>query len=474
MSTTLTNKNVIFVAGLGGIGLDTSKELVKRDLKNLVILDRIDNPAAIAELKAINPKVTVSFYPYDVTVPIAETTKLLKTIFAKLKTVDILINGAGILDDHEIERTIAVNYTGLVNTTTAIMDFWDKRKGGPGGIICNIGSVTGFNAIYQVPVYSGTKAAVVNFTSSLAKLAPITGVTAYTVNPGITRTTLVHKFNSWLDVEPQVAEKLLAHPTQPTLACAENFVKAIELNQNGAIWKLDLGTLEPIQSRRKRERMFDLTGKHVCYVADCGGIALETSKILMTKNIAKLAILQSVENPQAIAQLQSIKPSTQIFFWTYDVTMAREEMKQYFDEVMVQMDYIDVLINGATLCDENNIAATINTNLTGMMNTDPLYYSQNGVAVIAVCCGPTRVFVDRELKAFLEYGQSFADRLRRAPCQPTSVCGQNIVSAIERSENGQIWIADKGGLELVKLHWYWHMADQFVHYMQSNDEEDQD
>lgn len=32
--------------------------------------------------------------------------------------------------------------------------------------------------------------------------------------------------------------------------------------------------------------MFDLTGKHVCYVADCGGIALETSKVLMTKNIA--------------------------------------------------------------------------------------------------------------------------------------------------------------------------------------------
>lgn len=44
-------------------------------------------------------------------------------------------------------------------------------------------------------------------------------------------------------------------------------------------------------------------------------------------------------------------------------------MKQYFDEVMVQMDYIDVLINGATLCDEQDIDATVNTNLTGMMNT---------------------------------------------------------------------------------------------------------
>ncbi|XP_026843515.1 mitochondrial-processing peptidase subunit alpha-like [Drosophila persimilis] len=243
----LTDKNVVFVAGLGGIGMDTSRELVKRDLKNLVILDRIENPEAICELKELNPKVKVSFYPYDVTVPLKETTKLLKTVFAKIKTVDVLINGAGILDDHQIERTVAVNYTGLVNTTTAIMEFWDKRECGPGGIICNIGSVTGFNAIYQVPVYSGTKAGVVNFTSSLAKLAPITGVTAYTVNPGITKTTLVNKFNSWLDVEPEVAKKLLGPPNQTSQQCAANFVKAIELNQNGAIWKLDLGTLEPIK-----------------------------------------------------------------------------------------------------------------------------------------------------------------------------------------------------------------------------------
>nr|CAA73700.1 alcohol dehydrogenase [Drosophila funebris]CAA73701.1 alcohol dehydrogenase [Drosophila funebris]CAC22298.1 alcohol dehydrogenase [Drosophila funebris] len=242
----IANKNIIFVAALGGIGLDTSREIVKQGPKNFVVLDRIDNPKAIAELKALNPKVTVTFYPYDVTVPLAETTKLLKTIFAKLKTIDLLINGAGILDDHQIERTIAINFTGLVNTTTAIMEFWDKRKGGPGGIIANICSVTGFNAIYQVPVYSASKAAVVSFTSSLAKLTPITGVTAYSINPGITKTPLTHHFNSWLDVEPRVAELLDEHPTQTTTQCAQNFVKAIEANQNGAIWKLDVGRLDPI------------------------------------------------------------------------------------------------------------------------------------------------------------------------------------------------------------------------------------
>nr|P25988.1 RecName: Full=Alcohol dehydrogenase [Scaptomyza albovittata]AAA29953.1 alcohol dehydrogenase [Scaptomyza albovittata] len=243
----IAGKNIIFVAGLGGIGLDTNREIVKSGPKNLVILDRIENPAAIAELQAINPNVTVSFYPYDVTVALAESVKLLKTIFAKLKTVDLLVNGAGILDDHQIERTIAVNFTGTVNTTTAIMEFWDKRKGGPGGVIANICSVTGFNSIYQVPVYSASKAAALSFTSSLARLAPITGVTVYSINPGITDTTLVHKFNSWLDVEPRVAEKLLAFPTQTSLACAKNFVRAIEANKNGAIWKLDLNRLDEIE-----------------------------------------------------------------------------------------------------------------------------------------------------------------------------------------------------------------------------------
>lgn len=100
-----------------------------------------------------------------------------------------------------------------------------------------------------------------------------------------------------------------------------------------------------------------------------------------------------------------------------------------------------------------------------------MYYTQNGVAVMAVCCGPTKGFVNQEHTAFLSYGQSFADRLRTAPCQSGASCAKNIVKAIECSENGQIWIADKGGLELIKLHWYWHMADQLLHYMHCSQEE---
>ena len=71
---------------------------------------------------------------------------------------------------------------------------------------------------------------------------------------------------------------------------------------------------------------------------------------------------------QAIAKLQAINPRTRIYFWKFSFTMNRMEMKRYFDEVIVQMDYIDILINGPTLCKEQDVDATININLTTPIN----------------------------------------------------------------------------------------------------------
>ncbi|EDV99436.1 GH13846, partial [Drosophila grimshawi] len=243
----IAGKNIIFVAGLGGIGMDTCRQIVKRGPKNLLIFDRLDKPDYITELQKLNPKTKVAFYSYDVTVPLSKSKELLQEVFEKYETIDLLINGAGIMDDHQIEKTIAVNFTGTVNTTTAIMDFWDYRNDGPGGVIANICSVTAFYPNCQVPVYCASKAAVFSFTVSLALLAPVTGVTAYSINHSITRTTLGQNFNSWLDVGPCITEKLSDTPSQSTAQAAKSFVKAIEANKNGAIWKLEQGKLEEVK-----------------------------------------------------------------------------------------------------------------------------------------------------------------------------------------------------------------------------------
>ena len=98
----------------------------------------------------------------------------------------------------------------------------------------------------------------------------------------------------------------------------------------------------------------------------------------------------------------------------------------------------------------------------------PIYFEPTGVAVITVCVGPTKTFVRRNLTAFLEYGQEYVDKLKDAPCQQTLECGVNIVKAIEQAENGQVWLADMGKLELIKPHQYWHMSDELVDYMNKN------
>lgn len=48
--------------------------------------------------------------------------------------------------------------------------------------------------------------------------------------------------------------------------------------------------------------------------------------------------------------------------------MNRTDMQRYFDDVMTQMDYIDILVNGSTLCKEQDVDATINVNLVAPIN----------------------------------------------------------------------------------------------------------
>lgn len=63
--------------------------------------------------------------------------------------------------------------------------------------------------------------------------------------------------------------------------------------------------------------MYDFTGKNVCYVADCGGIALETCKVLMTKNIAVSTITinssQGRERERALSYRERAREIRKIF-----------------------------------------------------------------------------------------------------------------------------------------------------------------
>ena len=127
----------------------------------------MENPKAIQTLQAINPKTKVVYMKFDVT----NKTSIKNTIsqvVAMVKYIDVLVNGAGVISDRNIEFTINVNLIGLINTTMEALPYMDKTQKGRGGVLLNIASVLGLEPCPPIAVYSASKFGVVGFTRSLS------------------------------------------------------------------------------------------------------------------------------------------------------------------------------------------------------------------------------------------------------------------------------------------------------------------
>ncbi len=116
-----------------------------------------------------------------------------KKAFGKL---DILVNNAGIYEFLPLEAITAehfhkqfnLNVLGLLLVTQEAV----KHFGPEGGSIVNISSVAATLALPNGSVYSGTKAAVVAITKSLAKELGPRKIRVNAINPGMVETEGVH------------------------------------------------------------------------------------------------------------------------------------------------------------------------------------------------------------------------------------------------------------------------------------------
>lgn len=112
--------------------------------------------------------------------------------------IDVLINCAGTLSRapvHEItsaewDRVFAVNVRGTFLPTRSVLQVMLKQP--PGGVIINIASQAGVRVEPLMAHYSASKAAIIQFTKSVAlEYAP--HVRCNTVSPGLVETTLVQR-----------------------------------------------------------------------------------------------------------------------------------------------------------------------------------------------------------------------------------------------------------------------------------------
>ncbi|MDZ7763054.1 MAG: SDR family NAD(P)-dependent oxidoreductase [Melioribacteraceae bacterium] len=166
----LEGKSAIVTGGAMGIGLATTKRLLKAGCKvNIWDINEEAMNNAKEELNQYSDR--LYFHKCDVTNK-NEVYALAVASSKEMGQIDILINNAGYVQggnlhehsDDKWEKTIDVNLTSLIYTTKAVLNQMYERNSGH---IVNISSASSFLGVPELSVYTATKWAVWGLTESM-------------------------------------------------------------------------------------------------------------------------------------------------------------------------------------------------------------------------------------------------------------------------------------------------------------------
>ena len=187
-------KNILITGGAGGIGLEIVHYFEKKNF-NIIILDKTLKKDFKKNYKKI--KKNIFYFETDL-LEIKKTEKKIQQIISKFKTIDILINCAGIQYISEIEnfptnewrKVIDINLTSSFITSKYIIPVMKKNNSGR---IINISSVHGLVASENKSAYVASKHGLIGLTKAIALELSKTKITCNAISPGWVLTPLVEK-----------------------------------------------------------------------------------------------------------------------------------------------------------------------------------------------------------------------------------------------------------------------------------------
>jgi NAD(P)-dependent dehydrogenase (short-subunit alcohol dehydrogenase family) len=210
----LNNKIALVTGGGSGIGKEVCKVLAKQGAHVIVVDVNTDSAKGTIDEITANGN-TAEALILDVTNQAAVTTS-----FEKLKSLDLLINCAGIshigsatsTNENDFEKVFQVNVKGVYNCLQAGVNVMKKSGGGS---IVNISSIAAKVGLSDRFAYSMSKGAVHAMTMSVAKDYIKDNIRCNSVSPGRVHTPFVDGFlkKNYPGQEAEMFEKL--SKTQP-------------------------------------------------------------------------------------------------------------------------------------------------------------------------------------------------------------------------------------------------------------------
>jgi len=189
--------NIVITGTSSGIGREIAIKLAGTPGNRIIAISRDEN--ALRSLASGSKYNNITAMPLDITGPRSSFRELKNKLSNDPGHIDILINNAGYLvskpfDEHseeDIERIIAVNFTGAAALITELIPLMHK-----GSHVVNIGSMGGFQGSLKfagLSYYSAVKGALAILTESLAAEYADRGISFNCLCPGAVQTEMFRR-----------------------------------------------------------------------------------------------------------------------------------------------------------------------------------------------------------------------------------------------------------------------------------------
>lgn len=187
-------KTVIVTGGAKGIGRAIAFEYANSGYNVIINYKTSEKEANLIKEELIKQGKSVEIYKADLCKK-EEVENMIKFVEKKYKTIDVLINNAGIsqikpfadIEEDDWDNMINNNLKTVYLVTKSVINNMINQKNGS---IVNISSIWGLTGASCEVHYSAAKAAIIGMTKALAKEMALSNINVNAIAPGLIKTDM--------------------------------------------------------------------------------------------------------------------------------------------------------------------------------------------------------------------------------------------------------------------------------------------